>query len=242
MNTPLNDAPTREHLIAFLDGSETIDGVAYGERHPNYCGLFWWRRFLPLLATSPESSAAQGATIALIDEALADGSDYHDLRARLIQIIAAQPSDATAQPINTDDMNDIVLRGLAALNEQEAGDLLTEMAEAAQPSVDLTDECAAFEKIAERMFDWSAAGIEKDRSMGGYLDRELNLCWISYKAGLLANTAQGKTDQLRDDTKMIDIPLPDWAYTDNLGGLVPSEIRVSIRQFGNACALAAKKG
>lgn len=74
--------------------------------------------------------------------------------------------------------------------------------------VDLTEERAAFEKIAERMFDWSAAGIEKDRSMGGYLDRELNLCWISYKAGLLATNAQhlpaqGKPDQLRDATKLI---------------------------------------
>lgn len=36
-----------------------------------------------------------------------------------------------------------------------------------------------------------------------------------------------------------DVPMPDWVFRDDLGNLVPSEIRQSVRAYGNARALAA---
>ena len=39
-----------------------------------------------------------------------------------------------------------------------------------------------------------------------------------------------------------DLPvLPEWSKQDNLGGLVPSEIRMSMRDFGQQCAAHARK-
>ena len=35
--------------------------------------------------------------------------------------------------------------------------------------------------------------------------------------------------------------LPEWSKQDNLGGLVPSEIRMSMRDFGQQCAAHARK-
>lgn len=57
--------PTPEMILAFLDGSAAIDGVWYGERHPDHTGLYWWRpAFLPILRASlhllgEESGSAQ---------------------------------------------------------------------------------------------------------------------------------------------------------------------------------------
>ena len=34
--------------------------------------------------------------------------------------------------------------------------------------------------------------------------------------------------------------LPEWSKQDNLGGLVPSEIRMSMRDFGQQCAAQAR--
>jgi len=110
---PLNDAPTRNELIDFLEGISTIDGVSFGERHPVHAGLFWWRKFLTILdrANTPDS-AAQGAMGRLL---AGDGDLYQLLmnvangidspascslaRKALIKIdnIHAQPTDATAQ-------------------------------------------------------------------------------------------------------------------------------------------------
>ena len=36
-------------------------------------------------------------------------------------------------------------------------------------------------------------------------------------------------------------PLPEWTRMDDLGGLVPSDIRVSMRAYGEACALAERE-
>lgn len=33
-------------LEKFLDGSGDIDGITYGERHPDYRGNYWWRALL----------------------------------------------------------------------------------------------------------------------------------------------------------------------------------------------------
>lgn len=39
------------------------------------------------------------------------------------------------------------------------------------------------------------------------------------------------------DQHKAEVPvLPEWSKQDNLGGLVPSEIRMSIRDFGQQCA------
>jgi hypothetical protein len=39
-------------LVAFLDGESAIDGVWFGERHPDHKGLFWWRKALMQCAAS----------------------------------------------------------------------------------------------------------------------------------------------------------------------------------------------
>jgi hypothetical protein len=39
---------------------------------------------------------------------------------------------------------------------------------------------------------------------------------------------------------MDDVPLPEWTKQDDLGGLVPSEIRTSMRAYGAACAAAER--
>lgn len=37
---------TLAEVAAFLDGSGTLDGVAFGERHPTEPGAYWWRKHL----------------------------------------------------------------------------------------------------------------------------------------------------------------------------------------------------
>ena len=37
----------------------------------------------------------------------------------------------------------------------------------------------------------------------------------------------------------MNVPMPDWTFRDDLGNLVPSEIRTSMRAYGAACARAA---
>lgn len=41
----------RKDLVEFLCGAEPIDGVWFGEKHPNHVGNYWWRKFL---AAAPE--------------------------------------------------------------------------------------------------------------------------------------------------------------------------------------------
>lgn len=45
------DTVTREALIAFLNGEGELDGAWFGGRGPGSDrGLYWWRKYLPLLA------------------------------------------------------------------------------------------------------------------------------------------------------------------------------------------------
>lgn len=56
--------PTREELIAFLNGSGPIDGIWYGDRHPVMPGMtLWWRKYLPIL-TEQASESIHNALIA----------------------------------------------------------------------------------------------------------------------------------------------------------------------------------
>lgn len=42
------DAPTiSDELLRFLHGSGEINGVWFGDKHPKYPGMFWWRALLP---------------------------------------------------------------------------------------------------------------------------------------------------------------------------------------------------
>lgn len=34
-------------IMQFLQGSHSFEGVWFGEPHPKYIGIFWWRRYLP---------------------------------------------------------------------------------------------------------------------------------------------------------------------------------------------------
>lgn len=44
------------------------------------------------------------------------------------------------------------------------------------------------------------------------------------------------------DQRAKELPvLPEWSKQDNLGGLVPSEIRMSMRDFGQQCAAHARE-
>ena len=47
-------------LVAFLDGESPIDGVWFGERHPDHKGLFWWRKALMQCAASPGAASVAG--------------------------------------------------------------------------------------------------------------------------------------------------------------------------------------
>lgn len=44
-------------LVAFLNGEAAIDGVWYGERHPDHKGMFWWRKAL-MAAAAPTPTAS----------------------------------------------------------------------------------------------------------------------------------------------------------------------------------------
>ena len=44
---PEDGAIISNELARFLNGSDCIDGVWFGEEHPQYRGRFWWRKLLP---------------------------------------------------------------------------------------------------------------------------------------------------------------------------------------------------
>lgn len=43
----------RKDLVEFLRGSESIDGVWFGDKHSSHVGTYWWRNLLP---AAPEVS------------------------------------------------------------------------------------------------------------------------------------------------------------------------------------------
>jgi hypothetical protein len=53
---------TLAEVAAFLDGSGTLDGVAFGKRHPTEPGAYWWRKHLSAtLAAAPTPPALHEA-------------------------------------------------------------------------------------------------------------------------------------------------------------------------------------
>jgi hypothetical protein len=50
--------PTREEMIAFLNGSGEIDGLMFGEPAADKRPRFWWRKYLDVLS-APQGNAAQ---------------------------------------------------------------------------------------------------------------------------------------------------------------------------------------
>lgn len=55
------------------------------------------------------------------------------------------------------------------------------------------------------------------------------------------DTALASVQHYLDQNKAALPVLPEWSKQDNLGGLVPSEIRMSMRDFGQQCAAQARK-
>jgi hypothetical protein len=45
---------------AFLDGRATLEGVAFGERHPDKTGAFWWRKNLRAAIESAITQPGEG--------------------------------------------------------------------------------------------------------------------------------------------------------------------------------------
>lgn len=46
-------------LLHFLDGAGDFDGVWFGEKHPTEHGVFWWRKHLRLLLSTPPAQPAR---------------------------------------------------------------------------------------------------------------------------------------------------------------------------------------
>lgn len=51
--------PTREQLLAFLSGKAPIFGLWFGERREGELGIYWWRKYLPILAEQPQPAPVQ---------------------------------------------------------------------------------------------------------------------------------------------------------------------------------------
>ena len=56
--------PTREELIAFLRGIGEIEGCTFGEKPAYERGMFWWRKYLPILSSQPSEAAIENAALA----------------------------------------------------------------------------------------------------------------------------------------------------------------------------------
>ena len=62
-----------------------------------------------------------------------------------------------------------------------------------------------------------------------------------YEAEFYTNLCNAAIQHYLDQRKAELPVLPEWSKQDNLGGLVPSEIRMSMRDFGQQCAAHARE-
>ena len=53
-------------LRRFLDGSAPLDGVWYGENHPDKRGMYWWRKRLPAIDRAAADLAQLRAQVAAL--------------------------------------------------------------------------------------------------------------------------------------------------------------------------------
>lgn len=112
--------------------------------------------------------------------------------------LEAQPSYATAQPTHwTQEMIDKVYAEAEILRQKivpgREADPDFVYPESAQPKVDLTDECAAF----EREHCGNNMHVCRRNEQGDYVLPCVQDAWSGWQArALLANTAQGKPEQI----------------------------------------------
>jgi hypothetical protein len=54
--------PVRNDVLQFLHGAGPLEGIWYGEAHPERKGMYWWRRLLPNAGERPPVPTQQGLT------------------------------------------------------------------------------------------------------------------------------------------------------------------------------------
>ena len=103
------NTPTPAQLCAFLGGTDEIDGIGFGDRHPTISGAYWWRKHLhvfdalalaqpalaaPVLGVSDE----QWRTSKYGKEAAKFADDYIELSRKYSDLLAAQQPTPAANP------------------------------------------------------------------------------------------------------------------------------------------------
>ena len=155
---------TPAQVIAFLNGEGMLEGKYFGERNPPARGVFWWRKYLPLLThTAGDVEPVRAKLLQKADDAervhamFVHGITPADLRAALYAHPPAQapteqrqsePSgDAVPVPQHADQAALMVLLGTDWLKQNAPERLRPE------PSGDVVKMREAAEEVAARAFD-----------------------------------------------------------------------------------------
>jgi hypothetical protein len=72
-------------MLKFLCGEGPLDGVWFGDPHPKYHGMFWWRAFLRQEASQPEAVETDGWTLEEVHGAISKALDEAGIRNEVLR-------------------------------------------------------------------------------------------------------------------------------------------------------------